>query len=138
MNSLILRKLPILFWTVKLRLGHKFFQFIRRFNIGNFWVLVLGCTSKFFPINKEISRFCSSWTSQFLLIHEKDENLGFFGVSLCCFSIFLQFTKQLINWRNWNPIETPQQYVTSAFSMKEKPSRTLFLIFEQSNTPAVP
>ena len=31
-----------------------------------------------------------------------------------------------------------QQYFILAFSMKENPSRTLFLLFEQHNTPAVP
>ena len=56
-DSLALCKLPTLLLTVKLRLGHKFSQCIHRFKIGIFWVLVLGCTSKFFPINQEIFEF---------------------------------------------------------------------------------
>ena len=55
MDSLILRKLP------------KFSQFIRRFKVGIFWVLVLGCTSKFFPINKEILGFLNIAPARLLI-----------------------------------------------------------------------
>ena len=57
MSRLILCKLPILFSTVKLRLGQKFSQFIHRFKIGIFLVLVLGCTFKVFPFDKESVKF---------------------------------------------------------------------------------
>ena len=50
-SSLILCKLPVLFSTVKLNLGPKFFP------NWHFGVLVLGCTSKFFRSHKEISEF---------------------------------------------------------------------------------
>ena len=43
--------LPVLFSTVKLNLGPKHFP------NWDFGVLVLGCTSKFFRIRKEISEF---------------------------------------------------------------------------------
>ena len=67
-EQLILCKLPILH---KL---HKFSQFIHKFKIGIFWVLVLSCTFKFFPINKEIVRFLNVAPAgvQFLPSHEKD------------------------------------------------------------------
>ena len=50
----ILSKPPILFSTVNLKLEHNFTQFIHRSNI---WVLVLGCTSKFYLIHVDILRF---------------------------------------------------------------------------------
>ena len=57
LNSLVLCKVPILFSIVKLKLVHNFSQFIHRFKIGSFWELVSGCTSKFFPVHKEIFGF---------------------------------------------------------------------------------
>ena len=56
-----------LFSKVKLRLGQKFSQFIHRFNVGIFLVLVLGCTSKFFPINKEILGFLNVALARLLI-----------------------------------------------------------------------
>ena len=50
----ILSKPPILFSTVNLKLEHNFTQFIHRSNI---WVLVLGCTSKFYLIHEDILGF---------------------------------------------------------------------------------
>ena len=66
MNCLILFKLPILFTTVKLRVGHKL-------KIGIF-DLVLGCSSKCSSIHKEIFRFVTS--------QEKDGKLGDLNISL--------------------------------------------------------
>ena len=40
--------------TAKLKLGHKFSQFIHRFKIEIFWVLDLDCISKCFPILNEM------------------------------------------------------------------------------------
>ena len=69
-------KFPILFSTVKPKLGHKFSQLIIRFKIGDFGILVLGCTSKFFPIHKETRNWdfecCSSWTFQFFPTYGRD------------------------------------------------------------------
>ena len=93
-NSLnLLCKLPILFSTVKLRLGLKFFQFIHRFKIGIFWVLMFGCTSKFFPINQDILGYLNVALAglvnfQFMKIVKKN----FFSISLCCTSNFF------LNW----------------------------------------
>ena len=52
-------------------------DFLHRFQIGIFWVLVLGCTSRFFPINKEI--------------------LGFLNVALAGLLDFFQFMKKIKN-----------------------------------------
>ena len=60
---------PILFSTVKLKLGYAFSQFMRKFKI---WI------SK-----------CWSWaifTSKFLAIYERDAKLGFLSISLQSFS----------------------------------------------------
>ena len=73
MNCLILFKLPILFTTVKLRVGHKLSQFIHKLKIGIF-DLVLGRSSKCSPIHKEIFRFVTS--------QEKDGKLGDLNISL--------------------------------------------------------
>ena len=55
--------------------GITFSQFLHRFQIGIFWVLVLGCTSRFFPINKKI--------------------LGFLNVALAGLLDFSQFMKKI-------------------------------------------
>ena len=78
-NSLILWKLPTLFSTVKLR--SNFSNSSIDSKLG-FFVLVLGYTSKFFPVNQEIFECCSSWISRFFPIQEKDEKLNFLNVSL--------------------------------------------------------
>ena len=67
MNSLNLCKLPIVFSKAKLRFGHKFSQFIHKFKIGICWLLVLGSTSKFFPINKEILGFLNVALARLLI-----------------------------------------------------------------------
>ena len=67
-TTLIFCEFPILFSTVKLKLGHGFSQFIRKFKI---WI------SK-----------CWSWaiyTSNFLAIYERDAKLGFLSISLQSF-----------------------------------------------------
>ena len=77
MSSLILCKLRILFSTVQLKLEHKFSQFIHRFKIGIFRVLVLGCTFKFFSIHKENLGFLNAVLAEFFPIQENDQKLGF-------------------------------------------------------------
>ena len=57
----LLCEFPILFSTVKLKLGHKFSQLIHRFNI---WIL--KCWSG------------AVYISNFFPIHKKDGKLGFF------------------------------------------------------------
>ena len=57
-------------------------DFLHRFQIGIFWVLVLGCTSRFFPINKEILGFLNVALAGFFPIHEKNKKLGFLDRSL--------------------------------------------------------
>ena len=55
-----------------------------------FFVLVLGYTSKFFPINKKIFGFLNVALAglQIFPIQEKDEKLNFLNVSLVCTSRF--------------------------------------------------
>ena len=89
-NSLIFCKLPILFWTVKLKLGHKFSLFIHRFKIKIFECWSLAILPSFSQFK---NRFCDFWTFQFFPIHEKDGKLGFMNISECCTSIFSQFTR---------------------------------------------
>ena len=96
MNSLILCKLPILFSKVKLKLGHNLSQFIHRFKIEIFLLLVLGCTSKNFPILKKKLRFLNVALSGILFfffsIHEKDGEWAFLVQALiCCTSQFTKF-----------------------------------------------
>ena len=62
--------------------GITFSQFLHRFQIGIFWVLVLGCTSRFFPINKEILGFLNVALAGFFPIHEKNKKLDFLNTSL--------------------------------------------------------
>ena len=71
-NSLILWKLPTLFSTVKLR--SNFSNSSIDSKLG-FFVLVLGYTSKFFPINKKI--------------------FGFLNVALAGLLNFSQFKKKM-------------------------------------------
>ena len=73
-NSLILWKLPTLFSTVKLR--SNFSNSSIDSKLG-FFVLVLGYTSKFFPINKKI--------------------FGFLNVALAGLLNFSQFKKKMKN-----------------------------------------
>ena len=80
-SSLILCKLPILFSIMKLKLGQKFCQFMYRFKIGIFEWLVLGCSSKFFPIYKETLGFLNVPPNGFLnfsQFRKKMENCFFF------------------------------------------------------------
>ena len=77
-TALFFCKLPNLFLTVKIRLGHKFSQFLQRSGIGIFCVLVLGGTCKFFPISKDI--------------------LVLLNVSLAGVLNFSQFLKKMKNW----------------------------------------
>ena len=77
-NSLILWTLPVLFLTVKVKLGADFSQFIRRFEIK-----ICGCWLNFqvFPnsqINFGIFECCCGWTSQFFLNSEKNWKIAFF------------------------------------------------------------
>ena len=73
-----------------------------------FWVMVLDCTSKFFPIDKEILGFlcCSSWTPQFFPIHQKANHKKrkiFFWINAqVTLQNFSQITKELWNWDFWN------------------------------------
>ena len=65
-----LYEFPILFSTVKLNLGHMFYQLIHRFNI---WIL--KCWS------------AAEYISKFFPIHERDGKFGFLK-SLDCISKF--------------------------------------------------
>ena len=78
MSQYILCKLPILFSTVKLRLGQNFSQFIHRFKIEIFWVVVLGCTSKLSPFDKQ--------------------SLKFLNIALAGLLNFFQFLKKIKKW----------------------------------------
>ena len=51
-------KFPIVFSVVKLKLEHNFSQFIHRFKLGLLNV-GLGCTSRVFPVHKEIENWDS-------------------------------------------------------------------------------
>ena len=77
MSSLIWCKLPILFSTVELRLGHTFCQFIHKSKIVIFWVLVLGCLWSFL-INKEILGFFNVALAGLPNHEKKNKKLGFF------------------------------------------------------------
>ena len=75
MKSFIWCKLPILFSTLELNLGHNFSQFIHRFINWDF--LIVGYRLYFQVFSNSQRDFrsfkcCSSWTSQFFLIHEQD------------------------------------------------------------------
>ena len=78
MSQYILCKLPILFSTVKLRLGQNFSRFIHRFKIEIFWVVVLGCTSKLSPFDKQ--------------------SLKFLNIALAGLLNFFQFLKKIKKW----------------------------------------
>ena len=85
MYSLILCKLPILFLTVKPKLGHNFSQFIHRFKTEILRVgLSLFILQVFLNSKRQfaIFEYSSSWTSQFFPIHKKIENWGGFDISL--------------------------------------------------------
>ena len=95
----------ILFSTVKLTLGHTFFQPIHRFNI---WILKCWFGAVYF--------------SKFFPIHKKDEKLGFLK-SLDCISkfsqiyykvwklrIFVPFPSYLVKWWGWSLV---RQHVAS-------------------------
>ena len=55
---------------------------LHSFQMGIFWVLVLGSTSRFFPIKKEILGFLNVALAGFFPIHEKDKKLDFLNTSL--------------------------------------------------------
>ena len=74
----LLCEFPILFSTVKLKLGHKLSQLIQRFNI---WIL--KCWSG------------TVYISKFFSIHKRDGKLGFLK-SLDCISKFSP-----IHWKVW-------------------------------------
>ena len=78
-------------------IGHDFAQFTHRFKIGIFWVLVLGCTSKFFPVHKQILGFLNVALSGLLYFfqNEKNEKLTFFNMSLGYASQFFLFHKRI-------------------------------------------
>ena len=65
---------PILFSTAKLRLGHRFSQFINKFKIGIF----LPSFSQFTGFG--IIECCSRRTYQFSPIHEKEGKLVFLNI----------------------------------------------------------
>ena len=86
MISLILCKLPILFSTVKLNVGPKLFP------NWDFEVLVLGCTSKFFPIHKEILEFLNVALAGLLSFsHFRKEDGFHLNKSLGCTSKLFTF-----------------------------------------------
>ena len=72
----LLCEFPILFSTVKLKLGHTFSQLIHRFNI---WILKCWLGAVYF--------------SKFFLIHKRDGKLGFLK-SLDCIGLFQKKSKQ--------------------------------------------
>ena len=76
----LLCEFPILFSTVKLKLGHKFSQLIHRFNI---WIL--KCWSG------------AVYISKFFPIHKRDGKLRFLK-SLDCISKFSPIQKKFENW----------------------------------------
>ena len=62
---------------------HKFSQFLHIVKIGIFWVLVLNCTSKFFPINKEILGFFNialAGLLNFSQVMKKIKKIGFLNI----------------------------------------------------------
>ena len=72
--------------TVKLKLGHNFSLFIHNSKL-RFFSFCLWLTFQVFPNSQKdfvIFEFCSSWTSHFFPIHEKDGKLGFMNISECC------------------------------------------------------
>ena len=81
----LLSEFSILFWTVKLKLEHKFFQLIYRFNIG-----ILKCWSG------------AVYISKFFPIHKRDRNLGFLK-SLDCISKFSPIHWKVRNLRFLSP-----------------------------------
>ena len=85
-NSLILRKLPILFLIVKLKSRYNYSHFIHSFmrwsyrDFGNF-------------------KCCSSWSSKFFSVHEKDGKLGVFLIQAWFVVLHIsQFTKEFRRW----------------------------------------
>ena len=86
-NSLILHKLPILFLIVKLKSRHNYSHFMRWSyrDSGNF-------------------KCCSSWSSKFFSIHEKDGKLGVFLIQAWFVVLQIsQFTKEFRRWDFWSP-----------------------------------
>ena len=62
-------------------IGTQLFPIHQKIQNCDFGILVLGCTSKFFPIHKEIGNgffeCCFSWIPQFFPIYVRDWKLGF-------------------------------------------------------------
>ena len=93
-SSLILCKLPILFSTVKFKLGYNFSQFIHWCKIGIFecWSVLFAYFLYFLRLyfqvvhssQRDFGTFkcCSSRTSEFFPIHDKIGKLDFLKTSL--------------------------------------------------------
>ena len=111
----------ILFLTVKLKLGHKFPQLIRRFNIG-----ILKCwsgavyISKFFPIHKKDGKleFLKSLdcTSKFFPIHWKVWKLRFLS----------PLPSYLVKWQDWG-----WSLCTMTCGVKEEPVYIKLAVFKK-------
>ena len=84
-----LYEFPILFSTVKLKLGHKFLQSIHTFKI---WILKCWSWDSYTHIAHILK---CVYTSKIFSIHERDGKLGFLN-SLGCTSKFFQ-----IHYRVW-------------------------------------
>ena len=82
----LLCEFPILFSTVKLKLGHQFFQLIHRFNI---WIL--KCWSG------------AVYISKFFPVHKRDGKLGFLK-SLIAFPIRFMIKLAVFKKKNVNII----------------------------------
>ena len=79
----LLCELPILFSTVKLKLGHTFSQPIHKYNIS-----VLKCW------------FGAEYISKFFPIHKKEMENWDFWKALIAFANFPQFTEKFENWNS--------------------------------------
>ena len=89
----------ILFSAVKHRLGNRFSQFLHRFKIGIFWVLVLSCNSKFIQLTRrywDIFECCSCLSFQFLPIYEKDEKNGGFEFKARLYLLFISWSASVL------------------------------------------
>ena len=108
---LILCKLPISFSTLKLKL--KSYFPVRPFIYHwNFWVLILGCSSKFFPSHKDILGFLNIAINNFSMdfsiffIHEKE---WVYWIYVCNISHKLlrpsQFLENFLEILEWSTLQ---------------------------------
>ena len=94
-------KFSILFSTGKLRLGHIFSLCTLDSKLG-FWLLVLGCNFRFFPIYIEIKKLgFFEWRSRFFLILPNSWNrlkIRTLNIKLDCTSKFFLIHELVWNW----------------------------------------